>query len=348
MLTYWLMFSLPAIGALSTRPGLSILQQIIWLPVLLLFILTIGLRHQVGGDWESYLELYAYYSTAEVKDILSGSDPGYYLLNRLAAANGWFIYGVNMICGAFAVIGISMFARQQAFPWLALAIAVTYFLIVVAMGYTRQAAAIGLLMMGLAFLGRDRVVLFIFFIALAVTFHKSAILMLPLVSLAVSRNSKVTGISVGLLTMLLFFLLLMETYETMLKNYVVDDRDESGGGLVRVAMNSIAAMVYLCCHRRLGLQEVTRRLWWWGAVVTLALLPITPYSATAVDRVVLYLLPLQFVVFGNLPMLVKGSAQRLVVIGGVLGFYGLVLFVWLFFATNAHAWLPYQNLLLLF
>ena len=64
------------------------------------------------------------------------------------------------------------------------------------------------------------------------------------------------------------------------------------------------------------------------------------------DRVALYMLPLQLVVFSHFPDLLgrKPGNQSLLVIA-VIGYYALVYFVWLNYATHAHAWLPYRNYL---
>ena len=55
-------------------------------------------------------------------------------------------------------------------------------MVVVAMGYTRQLIAIGILMAGLASLGRGgSVIRFALYVALAALFYKIAVLVLPLV-----------------------------------------------------------------------------------------------------------------------------------------------------------------------
>ncbi len=62
------------------------------------------------------------------------------------------------------------------------------------------------------------------------------------------------------------------------------------------------------------------------------------------DRVGLYMLPLQLVVFAYVPEVfgIKRGRNQLFVTG-VIFYYGLVLFVWLNYATHAFAWLPYRN-----
>ena len=77
------------------------------------------------------------------------------LLNWFAGQNELGIWFVNTICGGIFSYGLIAFARSQPRPWLALAVAVPYLIIVVAMGYTRQAAAIGFVMLGLSALAKD-------------------------------------------------------------------------------------------------------------------------------------------------------------------------------------------------
>ena len=65
-------------------------------------------------------------------------------------------------------------------------------------------------------------------------------------------------------------------------------------------------------------------------------------SSTAVDRVALYLIPLQLFVFARLPRLAATTKTRTLVVLGIVGYYASVQFVWLNFATDSAGWGPYQ------
>ena len=66
-------------------------------------------------------------------------------------------------------------------------------------------------------------------------------------------------------------------------------------------------------------------------------------SSTAVDRVGLYMLPLQLVVFSHLPdVLGKQNGGKPIWVALVLAYYCAVQFVWLNFASHAKYWLPYR------
>ena len=82
----------------------------------------------------------------------------------------------------------------------------------------------------------------------------------------------------------------------------------------------------------------------WLAVASGVALVVSP-SSTAVDRVALYLIPLQIFVGSYMPLirlqgLSKALLRQLLVVLSLA-----VLSVWLFFASHAFAWVPYRNLL---
>jgi hypothetical protein len=82
------------------------------------------------------------------------------------------------------------------------------------------------------------------------------------------------------------------------------------------------------------------------ALATVVLVVISPSSA-AVDRIALYVIPIQIFVFARLPDL--GGSDRdmtAIFVFAILAFYGVVLGVWLNFASHAFAWLPYRFYLL--
>ena len=116
------------------------------------------------------------------------------LLNWLAGRNDLGIWFVNTICGGIFSYGLIAFARSQPRPWLALAVAVPYLIVVVAMGYTRQAAAIGFAMLGFVRLGQGSFLKFAICITLAATFHKTATLLLPLAALSSTKSRLWTAV----------------------------------------------------------------------------------------------------------------------------------------------------------
>jgi hypothetical protein len=71
-------------------------------------------------------------------------------------------------------------------------------------------------------------------------------------------------------------------------------------------------------------------------------------SSTAVDRLALYLIPLQLFVGSRLPDTRLFGIPPATWNQLLIAFSFAVLIVWLLFAGHSSAWLPYRNLLLSF
>lgn len=341
MWPYWLMFLVPAWAVLMPGRLKPSQARFMWVMVGVLFALMMGLRHEVGGDWFNYLPHFRDTASRPFLEVMGRGDPGYYGLNWMIARAGGNIYHVNLVCAAIMMWGTAVFCRAQPNPWLALMAAVPYMLVVVGMGYTRQSVALGFALLGLAALGHGRTRAFVIWIAIGATFHKSAVLLLPIAALAASHNRFLTAGLVGLTTLLLYYLLLADASEALWENYV-EAEYQSQGGMIRVLMNVVPAVLLIAFRKRLAPALQERKLWLWIALFALLCLPLVGLASTAVDRVALYLIPLQLFVFSRVPRLASTVQVRTPLVVGVVGYYAAVLFVWLNFATHAFAWLPYQ------
>lgn len=349
MLMYWVVFTAFACAALTqmrpvhgddgTRKNL-LAWSITW------FFLTvwIGLRHEVGGDWFNYLEHLEQIKDVPFMEFPSHGDLAYALLNWLGANVGGGAYLVNFCAALLFSWGLVRFCREQPQPWLALLVATPYLITVVAMGYTRQGVAIGLVMLGMVSLSRGSTVRFLLWIGLAALFHKSAVVLAPMAIFAGSKRPLLNALGVLLVGALLFVSLLQESVDALMANYI-EAEYESSGAAIRVAMNAIPAMLFLMFRKRMRLSQEALSFWTamsWGALGFVVLLIVSP-SSTAVDRLALYWIPLQLFVWTRIPdAMGKFGKRNPVWVGLVMAYSTAVLFVWLFFATHAYAWLPYR------
>ncbi len=347
MLPYWFLFSLCAAGALQYRPDLRATRH--GGPLLVgtaaLILIMIGFRYQVGGDWMNYLLIFQYIRYESLPDVLAMRDPAYALLNWFVHKLGAQIWLVNLVCAAVFIWGLTRFVRQQPNPWLAVVAAVPYLIIVVAMGYTRQAVAIGFILVGLSKMRDQQSMLkFGLYIAAAVVFHRSAILILPMVALAATKNRLAMLFLAAVLVVLLYYQFLDADIDRLMKNYVTHNYD-SQGALVRVGMNIPPALLFLFFQNRFGFSEFERKLWRnfaYAALIALLMLMVME-SSTIIDRIALYLIPIQLAVFSRLPLAfpLKGRVNSQLAVG-VITYSALVQYVWLTYATHAHYWVPYN------
>jgi hypothetical protein len=348
MWPYWMMYLLPAATALLAgaprRPGESLPLRGGWAIAWLALVLMIGYRYQVGGDWNNYLRNQEGIRYLQLSEVLLRGDVAYELLSWLSAQQGWGIYGVNLISAAIFTTGLLVFSRSLPRPWLALAVAMPYTVLVLGMGYTRQGVALGLVMLGLAALQRQRTAWFVAAVLVGALFHSSAVVVIPLAALAATRRLAFTAAWVGLVAWLAYDLLVADRVAGFFQSYV-EAQYQSEGAFVRLSMNVVPAVLLLWRFERFGFSRDEGRLWRVLAILSLvlfALYYLSP-SSTAVDRIALYALPLQLAVFTRLPDVLGGpqrTNQDWVVV--VALYYATVLFVWLNYAVHAFAWIPYR------
>jgi hypothetical protein len=351
------MFLLPSMLAVqeasrtAKNPSLLAAMQVrippAWWWVFGAFTVLIGFRHEVGGDWGNYLRNF---QDAEYMRQYSDwwwNDPGYRLLEWLAIEYNWDIYGVNLIAAAIFTYGMVVFCRHLPRPWLALAVAVPYMVIILGMGYSRQGIALGGVMVGLVALGQGNVRRFVFWVVVGALFHKSAVVLLPIAALASSRNRWMTGIWVGVVALVAYVLLLEDSIDYFTTGYV-DAEYQSQGAFIRLVMNVFPAILLLWKRKLFAVTLPQQRLWFWLSISAVALLVLyyVTASSTAVDRIGLYLIPLQVMVFSYVPEVFgrRKASDNGVWVLAVLLYYAAVEFVWLNFATHSIYWLPYRFL----
>lgn len=352
MFIYWLLFAIPAMMALvypihKQRNGFGS-GQVLTLAGFVLFYTLVGmLRHETGGDWITYEAIYDDIRPDTLAYALVRSDPAFGLIVWLSAQIGGGLYLVNGICCLILALGVARISLTFREPWLAVLIAVPYLLIVVGMGYIRQGAAIGLMLLALASLDRSRPVRTIAFLVLATTFHSSAAITFPLFVIALIRRNKafaVLALAIGLLAFVFF---LMPQLDRLEAGYI-DAEYGSSGALVRVLMGVAPALLILLRWRSFPTSPRVQSVWLLIALVNfgaLAAFALSP-SSTAVDRLALFVSVIQLAAFGEIRALLGVSdAMALLVRLLLIALAAAVQLVFLVFAVHADQWVPYRSLL---
>lgn len=342
MFVYWIMFALIGCAAFAERSSDSRRPLLAMALLCVLITALVGLRFEVGADYYNYMEIFEETARLELGRAIERGDPAYQLLNWLVAEAGWEQWVVNLVCAAIFTWGLARFARAQPAPMATLLVAFPYLVLVVANGYTRQSVAIGLILAGLAQVIRGGSVLrFALYVTIAATFHRTAVVVLPLVILASERNKFVNLIAGAAVLVLLYDLLLAESVDTLVENYI-EARYGSQGAAIRVAMSAVPAALLFLFGGRLGFDRQEHATWRLFALASLSMVPLLILlpSSTAVDRVALYLLPIQLAV---IPRLLRGLGTEMFGKLALVLYCFLIQFVWLNFAAHARYWIPYQT-----
>ena len=312
-------------------------------------IILIGFRHDVGCDWPAYLRTVL--ESYQAPWVFSPTaESGYSLLNWIGA--NWFggVYLVNLVCAVLFVVGLLNFCRAQPRSGVALILSFPYLVTVVGMGYTRQSVAVSLSMMAILALQENHLLKFLAWISFASTFHRSALVLLVLPAATISRSLRfatlfrlllLSGAGIGL-----YYSVLAPSLEQYTSGYL-ESGYQSQGALIRLLLSFLPGILFLYKPRAFDLTPDVRKIWFLMSLMSVlsAIAFFTVASSTAVDRIALYLLPLQLFVGSRLPDtrlfgIPPGTWKQLLIF---LSFS--VLIVWLNFATHAFCWLPYRNIL---
>lgn len=363
MLVYWLIFAAFSLGAISYASTLARLGA---LPVSgpaaeivsrrsailsaagLALLLLIGLRYDVGGDWSNYLDIFRRLSGQEVVSAVFGSrqEPAYVFINMIALKLGAGMWLVNLLCAVPFTYGLFRVCRQQPNPWLALVVATPFLIIVVGMGYTRQAAAMGFLMIGLSkIIEKKPPIQFILWTLAGALFHRTVLIFVPVMFVAGVKNKFVSYALVLFSLILAYFVVLPGAIDQYGTGYIRQTYN-AAGATVRVLMNVVPAVLLLAFKDRFYWGPEEKAVWRTFAVLCIIAGLALPFirSNVIVDRLAIYLIPMQIFVYARIGYCF-GLVRRgwLMWTVAVILYSGAVLYVWLNHAVNAFAWLPYQN-----
>jgi hypothetical protein len=332
----------------------------------LFFTIFIGLRHNIGGDYGQYRFIYGLHQEMSFFESLlpsaNSSDPGFGILNWMVhqvdpfesiywnyfhRVGGYNI--VNLVCAAIFCLFFLKFAFNLPRPFLILTLSFPYLIIVVSMGYVRQGIAIAIIAQAIILLGQSRKLWFIVLVLLATSIHKSAIIFFPLVAYVSTSNKYLLAIIGVAFFGFVGFVLLASQVERLVSVYIGQEI-QSRGAQMRIALLLPSALIYLIYKKKFIFSEYQHKIYSFFAITTvimfISVISFASGFSTSLDRIALYYLPFQVMIFSYLPeMFAKKNAFFVTLL--IIIYFFLLMTVWLVFADNSSAWVPYKSLLYL-
>jgi hypothetical protein len=343
LIPYILFFSVAGIPALTTGPRRS---REGWLLAWLVFVLFIGLRHQVGTDWPNYIGVTSRLVSTGFEPHLWEHEILFSFVNWTSAQLGFGIYGTNLIGALIFCAGLFSFCSRQPYRWLALAAAVPFLVVAGAMSANRQAMAIGVVLYVMArwkelSIGKQSVG-----IGIAGLFHSSAYALLILTIIGSRMNNFLkTVLSIGVAIGAYYLMSRSDIGSEYAQEYILYRTGHSPGAAAHLLLN-LAPALFLLATRK----------WWakalpnWPLIRSLCIAAIiiaflVPFFSQAASRMSLYLFPISISFFAWLPRMVSNANGRVLVKLASVVSLAAVLLVWIVFSNQSYAYRPYQNLL---
>ena len=317
--------------------------------VMIFLIVVIGLRYKVGGDWHNYEVAYDVIKDMSLGEALDRmrQEPAFTIINWAGVNLGAGLWFGNLVCAIPFCWGLMKICRQQPNPWLAVLVATPFLIIVVGMGFTRQGAALGFLMAGLAdYIETRSLVRFVIYTVAGGLFHRTVVVFVPIVLLAAGRNkvlSVLLALGAAVIGYFTIFTSSMEYYQVGYLN----GRFDAAGASVRVLMNVLPALLLLLTRDRLYRSREEKVVWRTFAILSVAagaaLFVVS--SSVIVDRLAMYLIPIQMFVLARLSFLSQEPQSDMAWRAFVVAYSAAVLFVWINYGHYSAGWLPYRSYL---
>lgn len=344
MYVYYALYAVPPLfGALAQRQNTPSMRQAIWVAAGLILWLATGFALGVF-DWPLYLRKFNQQETLSLFDAMRAVEPGFVLLMRGAQSLGLGLVAVIATGSAVLMVGLLLFARLSARHWLALLLAIQPIVIFMGMGFLRQGIALGFAMMAMALMLQARAKLPFILLLIAISFHRSAIIFIPIYIAfhagGYLRPGWVLALGLGL------FLALVAGVTTMPSvRWEVLHHNHAHGAVARASITLIVFCLFLA-RQRVWPYETERRLLL--ATVPIALFAIlAAYAFSAFgDRLLYYTVPAQILILTRACDLVPPGGRKVAEAG--LGIASFALFaIWMTFSgKSADLHHPYRSALI--
>ena len=340
MLTYTSFFFIFSLFSIFQKYFSKLSKNIIINLFFLFSIILVGLRDHIGADWHTYyfyyesctrpIEIHSNFFSSLISIIIS--EPIYFTINFISCKFNLSIYTVNFISSVISILPIVLISKKQEDSLMVLPVVIPYLLFVVYMGYSRQSLAIGFIFLSIYFWINKKFLLYLLFCILAGLSHKTAYVMLFLLFF------------IGILFSGIIFILFNNIIFS--KFIIYYGQMYSSGTMIRLLINLFPFFIFTLLNKGEFNKSETYIINIFGFIniISAIILLLYPLSSTIIDRLNLYTVYSQFLIFSNLNRFFKKNiffSVRLFIIF----VYFIQLFIWFSFSSNAGSWLPYKNII---
>ena len=351
----------------STKKLYFIIQnKLIYSFIALFFIIFIGLRYEIGCDWEQYKRMFERYEFIGIGNIfnrnLIGED-GYQMYQELGhifiTKISQNIYVLNLIYAILFTLPLFYFCSKLHRKYFSLLISYPYFVIVVGMGPIRQAACTSFLMLSILFISNKRYYSHVFITIISILIHQFSIIFNTLIigSLFTKfRRIKFSKLNV-FITILAFIAFTFCFPSIINKIYIYftlyKKIDNNGVMIIPPAksatllwiMNLIPSLIFLKNKKSFKINDNLKNIFTIFSFFEICLLPIVLIQSVIGYRLILYLFPNSIYITSLIPELNILNIKKIYIVNFFISISFITLIIWLKFAYHSSCWVPYKNIL---
>lgn len=327
------------VGRARERSLLLLFLMCLWVALL------IGLRSNVGMDWNNYVIVWYKSLESPLLDMLASAEPGWGLLLYLARETGIGLTGVNLIAGLVFGFGLFQLLKECDEPLLALCAALPILVIATAMSALRQSLALGIEFIVIAHWRSWPVAMRAGGLLLAASFHFSAIFLLAFLAAdprLLRSNLKWLALPVGAIG--LFVATRSARFENYTQDYSQADSVQSSGVYLHLALLLVPFAIYAWRRKVWGERFGSLLLLDAMGLAFVACLAIAPISSVSAGRFSLYLWPAAIIIYAALPKLFDTPRAQVGIRVIIVAVAALMTVIWLTYSNSRNAYVPYQSI----
>ncbi len=325
------------------------------------FIVFIGLRSEIGCDWDAYITLYEKYSSQDFGEILTNNfssilnldNFGNILITKLSNN----IYTFNTLYSILFVIPLFYFCSELERKYLALLISYPYYIIVVGMGPLRQAACISFLMVSIILIIRKKYYSHYLLSIFSLSIHQSSILLNALILLPNLGNitkliKKIFSNRYSIFILISILIIIGVSFPSIIYStfyyfkFYGDKVPKAKSAILLWIMNFIPLIIFIINSTKFNFEYSLKRILTIFAIFSFLLLPLIFFNTVIAYRLSLYLFPASILITSKIPDLDLFQFKNSYFINIIYALSFSSLIIWLNFAFHSSCWVPYKNILL--
>ena len=313
--------------------------------IFLFLTVILGLRHAIGSDYGGYMFDFIYMRNNFYNfEILQSQslDLFYEYLSFFVIFLDLPFEVLNLLVSSILILSLIFFANQEKDYLLIILIFLSYYYLVLGMGYVRQGLSLSFLLIFIHLWRNEKNLLSWVFLLLAVLSHKFAIISAFLVFVRPRGkwfyfNKYFYIFSLLILSYLLFKIFEQKSIDEYFKAYSLE---YSRGALYRTLAGVVCALLFFS-KKSFFKKRSDYRYIYLSSIILLFLFPLSFLYSTVSDRIMSYFLPCIFIILCVIPNAFTKIKPQFLKFGLIIILFSH-LFIWTNFSRQSYLYVPYK------